>query len=164
MNSITAVYGGDTTYGASTSAPFNQTVLLTGTTTSLAASTATPAYGQPVTFSVTVGNVGAGSGTPSGDVEFYDGTTDIGSATLDDSGDGSLTVSTLTAGPHSITAVYQGDGNLQRQHNAAALAARHSGGDRNRARLAHEHGRPRRRGDPRRQRGGGRARLRHADG
>ena len=112
MNSITAVYGGDTTYGASTSAPFNQTVLLTGTTTSLAASTTTPVYGQPVTFSVTVGNVGAGSGTPSGDVEFYDGTTDIGSATLDDSGDGSLTVSTLTAGPHSITAVYQGDGNF----------------------------------------------------
>ena len=112
LNSITAVYGGDTTYGASTSAPFNQTVLLTGTTTSLAASTTTPVYGQPVTFSVTVGNLGAGSGTPSGDVEFYDGTTDIGSASLDDSGDASLTVSTLTAGSHSITAVYQGDGNF----------------------------------------------------
>jgi hypothetical protein len=54
----------------------------------------------------------ATSGTPSGTVNFLDGTTTIGSATLDNTATASLTVSTLAAGAHSITAVYAGDTNF----------------------------------------------------
>jgi hypothetical protein len=44
VHSITAVYGGDGSYGASTFGLYSQTVLLTGTSMSLAASAAAPVY------------------------------------------------------------------------------------------------------------------------
>jgi 6-phosphogluconolactonase (cycloisomerase 2 family) len=45
---------------------------------------------------------------PSGSVTFYEGGTAIGTATLDNTGAATLTLSTLTVGTHSITAVYAG--------------------------------------------------------
>jgi hypothetical protein len=40
-------------------------------------------------------------GTPTGSVTFYDGTTQLGSPTLDNTGTATLSVSFLTAGSHS---------------------------------------------------------------
>jgi hypothetical protein len=57
-----------------------------------------------VTFTATVSS---GSGTPSGSVSFYDGTTLLGSGTLA-SGVATYATSSLTAGSHSITASYGG--------------------------------------------------------
>jgi hypothetical protein len=51
-------------------------------------------------------------GTPTGSVTFYDGTTQLGSPTLDNTGTATLSVSFLTAGSHSITAKYNGDTNF----------------------------------------------------
>ena len=59
-----------------------------------------------LTASVTVG-----AGTPTGSVEFFDGTTSLGSATLF-SGAASLTTNTLAVGPHRITVRYSGDGSF----------------------------------------------------
>jgi hypothetical protein len=60
---------------------------------------------NPITLSATVASP---NGRPSGTVTFLDGTTPIGSTALN-SGQASITVSSLASGAHSITAVYSGD-------------------------------------------------------
>jgi hypothetical protein len=89
-----------------------QTVSLSGngmiaTTTTLSSSLNPSKFGQAVTVTAVV--VPAQSGTPTGSVTFYDGTTSLGYVTLS-KGAAHLTVSTLTAGSHSLTATYSGDG------------------------------------------------------
>jgi sugar lactone lactonase YvrE len=51
-----------------------------------------------------------GSTTPTGSVNFYDGTASIGTVSLNGSGVAALTTTALSAGTHTITAVYSGDG------------------------------------------------------
>ena len=77
------------------------------TSTSLSTSPGTPTvYGQPVTLSSTVT---AASGTPTGTVSFYAGTTLLGTAPLS-SGTASLpNFIPLPLGNDSLTAVYSGD-------------------------------------------------------
>ena len=67
--------------------------------------------GQSVTFMSTV-QPKTGSGDPTGTVACLDGTTQIGSGTINGSGDTSFTTSTLSVGSHSITAKYSGDSNF----------------------------------------------------
>jgi hypothetical protein len=62
-----------------------------------------------VTFTATVTTPGA---VPAGTVVFYDGTTTIGAVKLGASGTAMLTISSLAAGTHSITAAYSGDVNF----------------------------------------------------
>jgi len=50
-----------------------------------------------------------GAGTPTGTVTFKDGSSTLGTGTLDSSGQAMFTTSTLTVGSHSITASYGGD-------------------------------------------------------
>ncbi|MBL1098215.1 Ig-like domain-containing protein [Streptomyces coffeae] len=69
-------------------------------------------FGQTVTFTATVASVPPGDFTPTGTVLF---TVDGGSAVtvgLDASGQASITTSSLTVGPHTVTATYSGDANL----------------------------------------------------
>ena len=61
-----------------------------------------------VSFTATVSSTVS---TPSGSVDFYDGTTLLGSGTLAAS-TATYATSSLTAGTHSITAVYGGDSNF----------------------------------------------------
>jgi hypothetical protein len=76
-------------------------------TSSALASSANPApQGTPITLSVTVT---APSGTPTGVVAFYDGTTLLGTAVLNANGVATFAISSLTVGDHSITAFYYGD-------------------------------------------------------
>ncbi|HEV2112878.1 MAG TPA: Ig-like domain repeat protein, partial [Terriglobales bacterium] len=77
-------------------------------TTTVLASSLNPAQaGQSVTFTATVGS---GSGTPTGNVQFEDFGSAIGSSTLNGSAIATLIISSLATGPHSITAAYLGDG------------------------------------------------------
>ena len=82
----------------------------TGVTSSLNPSTS----GQSVTFTATVSDTSGG--VPTGSVEFYDGSTDLGpGSALSGSGTSAtstFTTSTLTAGSHSISAVYTPTGNF----------------------------------------------------
>ncbi len=49
---------------------------------------------------------------PTGNVTFYDGSTQVGQAALDGSGDmATVTLSSISAGAHNYTAVYSGDSN-----------------------------------------------------
>ncbi len=103
-HSVTAVYGGSTTYATSTSSAVSITVTSTktATTTALTASTTTPAVGASVTLTATV-SPSAATGT----VTFMSGTTSLGTGTLS-SGVATLTTSFATAGTDSLTAVYAG--------------------------------------------------------
>ena len=108
---ITAVYSGDSTYASSTSAVLTQTVKQDSTTTKLSSSANPSVYGQVVTFTATVTAASPGSGTPTGTVTFYDGTTTLGTGALSA---GVATYSTtafeLSVGSgQSITAAYGGD-------------------------------------------------------
>lgn len=105
-HNIRAVYSGDTTYAAAEVTLANQRV---GTPATLTlSSNANPApFGTPVVFTFTAAGH-TGEPTPDGSVEFFDGTTSLGVVPLS-GGTASITVSTLTAGNHTIRAVYSGD-------------------------------------------------------
>jgi hypothetical protein len=117
---IDATYGGSTTYAAVTSSEITIIVAAKiSTTTTVTANISTVSPGGTVTLSAIV--VPAGQSTteayPTGSVEFFSGTTLIGSASLteigvSDESTGSVSVSessALVAGTDSITAVYLGD-------------------------------------------------------
>jgi hypothetical protein len=109
-HSITAVYGGDTTYtGTSTSTAVSQVVNQASTSTALTSSANPSVSGQSVTFTATVSATAPGTGTPTGSVTFKDGATTLGSGPVTlSAGVATLQTSTLTPGSHSITAVYSG--------------------------------------------------------
>jgi phage tail-like protein len=103
-HSITAVYGGDANNPAATSVTLVQTVSAAAQSVALNASANPSTPGQAVTFQATVSPV-----TATGTVQFLDGTTALGTGAVS-GGAATLAVSTLTAGLHSITAAYSGDG------------------------------------------------------
>ena len=84
------------------------------TTTGVSSSLNPSTSGQSVTFTATVSDTSGG--VPTGSVEFYDGSTDLGpGSALSGSGTSAtstLTTSTLTAGSHSISAVYTPTGDF----------------------------------------------------
>ena len=95
------------------------TVMLTAVkadaTTVVNASPSPGTFGQPVTLTATVTGEAGANGTPTGTVNFYDGATPIGSAplnTVSGQQQAVMSTSTLAMGPHSITAVYAGDGSF----------------------------------------------------
>ncbi len=72
-------------------------------------------FGQPVTFTATVvravSGIAPGAGTPTGAVEFFNGSTSLGSVSLTGF-TATLLTSALGIGSNSITAVYRGDNNF----------------------------------------------------
>jgi len=83
-----------------------------GASTSVAlTSSANPAtYGQAVTFTATV--TSSSGNTPIGSVNFNDGSTTLGTGTLDANGVATFTTSSLSLGSHSVVAAYPGDTNF----------------------------------------------------
>ncbi|HVJ07196.1 MAG TPA: Ig-like domain repeat protein [Acidisarcina sp.] len=67
--------------------------------------------GQAVTLTATVSPQPADTLSPGGTVMFMDGNTSLGSGTVNN-GVATLTVTSLAAGTHAITAVYQGETNF----------------------------------------------------
>ncbi len=103
-HSITAHYGGDVNYNAAVSTPLSQVVNLATPTVALASSLNPSTFGASVTFTA---NLPADA---TGTVTFDDGATSLGTGTIS-SGVAVLTISSLAAGTHSITAQYGGDPN-----------------------------------------------------
>jgi Bacterial Ig-like domain (group 3)/Kelch motif/Galactose oxidase, central domain len=122
MHSITAVYAGDTNLATSTSSAVSQVVNQASTTTTVTSSVNPSSLGQSVTFTATVAAVAPGSGNATGTVTFKDGSNTLGSGTLLTTvGVTSATFSTssLSAGAHSITAVYGSDANFRGSTSSA---------------------------------------------
>jgi large repetitive protein len=107
-NSLTAVYSGNASFAASTSSAFTETVTtLTSTTTALTAAPNPAVSGQTITFTATISP--APTGTPTGTVNFYDGSTLLGTETVNSAGVALLTSGSLPTGALAITAVYSGN-------------------------------------------------------
>jgi hypothetical protein len=84
------------------------------TTTAITSSVNPSILAQPVTFDVTVSPVAPAVATPVGDVTLKDGTCGAGATiggptALDGSGQVSFNISTLSAGPHTVSACYAGN-------------------------------------------------------
>ena len=116
-HSITATYSGDSNFTGSASTVLGQVVQKANTTVALNA----PGSANVNQIIALAANVASGtSGVPTGTVNFLDGTTQIGSGSLNGSGTATFSTSTLAAGSHSITAVYGGDGNFNGSTSTAA--------------------------------------------
>jgi len=109
-HSVVAVYSGDGNFAASTSPPFALDVTRAATTTAVRSSNGPTAYGQPVTFTATT-TPGAGNGE-TGNVQFQIDGGNVGSPVALSGNTATFTTSTLSAGSHTVAAVYSGDGNF----------------------------------------------------
>jgi YVTN family beta-propeller protein len=87
-------------------------VVQASTTTVLNSDSNPSNLGEQVTFTASVTVNSPGTGTPTGSVTFYDGSTTLGTVALDSSQHAAYATSSLTVGSHSITANYLGDTNF----------------------------------------------------
>jgi hypothetical protein len=105
VHSIVASYLGDDNYTGSASRPYTQTIDQGEAATMTIASSLNPSvFGTTVVFTATL-NPGA-----TGTVTFSDGSSVLGVADITSTGTASISVKTLWAGSHNITATYSGDG------------------------------------------------------
>ncbi|MEU4684224.1 beta strand repeat-containing protein, partial [Streptomyces xinghaiensis] len=106
---VTASYAGDASFTGSTGTD-THTVTAAGTTTTVTSSPDPSVFGQPVLLTAQVHPVTPTALVPGGTVTFTvsggGGTTTV---PVDTSGIATLTLHSLPAGPHDITAVYSGD-------------------------------------------------------
>jgi hypothetical protein len=116
-HAITAVYSGDTNTQSSQSSPLTEVVNQDQTTTAIATSLSPTVFGQSVTFTATVSVLAPGAATPTGTINFLDGTSLLNAtpATLSLVGgryQATFSTSTLAVNSttgHTITAIYSGD-------------------------------------------------------
>jgi hypothetical protein len=91
------------------------TVAPAATTSAVVASGNPSIWGQSVTFTATVSVTSPGAGTPTGTVTFKDGSTTLGTGTLQLVGSldqATFSTTGLSVGSHTITAAYNTDGNF----------------------------------------------------
>ncbi len=109
-NIITAVYEGNSKYYGSTSAPVDQIVLVS-TTTTLTSAPNPSTDGEAVIFTAVV--TSSSGAPPNGEtVSFMKGKTVLGTGKLS-SGSATFTTSALPVGTTAVTAVYAGDSNFE---------------------------------------------------
>ncbi len=114
VHTLQAVYAGDNNYGTSTSQSVSITASKGATVTTLTAtpSTLTPGTAESFTATIAAANPVAGqTNTFTGTVTFYDGTAQLGTATVSANGATLSNVTLSSAATHVITAVYGGDDN-----------------------------------------------------
>jgi hypothetical protein len=108
-HTLRADYGGSTTFVRGTSNTVTVTVAKADTAVALTSSGSPSNLGQPVAFTATVS--GPATTTPTGTVQFTEGSSNLGPPQPVIAGAATLVLSTLTGGTHTITAVYSGDAN-----------------------------------------------------
>ena len=105
VHTITAVYTPDTSDFVGSSGSIGQRVgAVAASATTLSVAPATVMYGDTATLTAVVAPSFA-----TGTVSFYEGTTLLGTASLDNTATAVLPISTLNAGVHTIVAKYNGD-------------------------------------------------------
>ena len=109
---LIATYSGDNSYLTSTSTQLTQAVQKTPTNIQLTTSLSPAILGQQVTFAITISPVPPGTGTPTGQIQIYDGTALLATATLQ-GGQYQYITSSLLVGQHAIGVAYLGDTNFQ---------------------------------------------------
>jgi len=107
----TAIYSGDVDFLTSNDT-IGQIVNPASTSTSLVASPNPDTFGTPVSLTATVTPTGAGTGLPTGSVDFYDGPTLLGAVALSTQGGAQVAVlpaQVYAVGAHAFSAVYLGE-------------------------------------------------------
>lgn len=112
-NTVIAKFLGDSTFLPSNSIGVTETVTQASSTVVVSSSQNPSALGQSITLSAKVTATSPGQGLPTGSVQFFNGTTLLGTGTLNGSGVGSISTSTLPLGVNKITAKYEGDTNFK---------------------------------------------------
>ncbi|UWZ86828.1 Ig-like domain repeat protein [Occallatibacter riparius] len=109
---VTVVFGGSAAFDSSTSPHFTEVVNPRASTTAVTSSGSPSVLSTAVTFTATVSS-GTGP-SPSGTVQFYDGSSTLGlPIPLSSAAVATYATRTLALGTHSISAVYSGDTNTQ---------------------------------------------------
>lgn len=108
-NNLTAAYGGDTNFSAS-SATLKQVVSKVASTLMVTPSASSIQVGQSETLDINVGPAFNGV-VPTGTVTLKSAGTTLASLMLDSTGSASFTTTTLPAGNDNITVSYSGDSN-----------------------------------------------------
>jgi large repetitive protein len=116
LHAITATYSGDSGHFASTSTDNGVAALEQqineSTTVQLVSSVNPASVGQQITFTATVVPVAGGLTPSAGAIDFYDGSTLLAQV-ASTSGVATYATSTLAAGSHSISAVFEGNTSQQ---------------------------------------------------
>jgi uncharacterized protein (TIGR03118 family) len=113
---IDAQFSGDAAFLPSSSRTELQ---ISGMPTTLTLSSpARVAHGSPVTMTASIQSTG---GTPSGSIMFQEGNATLGSSPINAMGVASVTVNTLAAGSHSLTASFAGGGTFAGSTSPTAI-------------------------------------------
>lgn len=130
-NALQASYASSGNFAGSTSPTTTVTVPHVGSTTSLTITPNASVVGQSTTLTATVTGVNSGSVVPTGTVQFFNGTTSLGSAAVTavagtSNGAATLMLPSSTAslplGTDSVTADYSGDTNFTASTSPAVSA------------------------------------------
>src|SRR5262249_21392110 len=113
---VSASYPGDANFQGSQGNTIDQAVTKASVTAQLGTSANPAAFGEQVTFTLTVGAKAPGSGTPTGTVTFFIGGSQLGQPVALQNMGGKMqataATSTLEVGSYDVTATYNGDGNF----------------------------------------------------
>jgi hypothetical protein len=125
-HSLKAVYSGNAGFTGSTSNTFMETIRpLVSTTTALTAAPSPVDDGQSVTLTATVSPPPTGSSP--GTVSFYDGSTLLGTGTVNSSGVAAFSTTSLPEGILSLSAVYSGNSGFAASTSSAFSETVNSG-------------------------------------
>jgi hypothetical protein len=120
VGSITATYLGDSNFLGSTSQPQPFTVTRQATSVFLAPAYATISTGVSDSFTASIVFTSFGVPAPTGTVEFFAGTTSLGTAPVFNAKATLTRPASGVAGSYTVTAVYSGDANYLGAASAAA--------------------------------------------
>lgn len=109
-HSIVATFAGDLSHASAQSTASALTIKPVPAAITFTPSASTSAPGIPITLSAQVSSTT--TGTPSGIITFFDGSTPLSTATLTAPGTAAFTTAAFTPGPHTLTTLYSGDTNF----------------------------------------------------
>lgn len=110
-HSILSNYTGDINFSGAVAPLITQVVNQDPTSTALVSSLNPSNFGDNITLAATVTANAPGSGIPTGTVTFKEGSTVLGTGTLNGSGVATFSTIALYPGTHILTATYSGDTN-----------------------------------------------------
>ncbi len=111
-HAISVAYNGNDQIAGTRSGVTHQVIAAASTFAQIGTSATMAVVGQPVTYTAAVGVYAPRVGTPTGRVDFYDGSTLLGESTLIGGRATFTSPATGVGQPHPIRAVYLGDGNF----------------------------------------------------
>ncbi len=118
-HTLSISYSGDANYASATTTLSTITVASSAATSTYLSGPTSVSAGQLVSYTASVSAPGTSLSVTSGTVTFYDGTTVLGTATLNGTSYATFQTSALTIGSHTLTASYGGTTTLNPSTSSA---------------------------------------------